>query len=109
MRACPVAVRNLPQTPHLTAVLSELPYTSIMADTSGRLEGRNDVLSSLNTAIDALNQAKEAASMGSAKAAFASTNNLLAAIKVGFLPLHVGRSLANAPRTRRSPRWIMFN
>lgn len=69
----------------LSTVPSELPYSSIMTDTSRQLKGRNDVLSSLNTAIDALNRAKGATSMRSAKVAFTSTNVLLAAIKVSFL------------------------
>ena len=80
-----------------------------MVDTPRQLKEQDDVLSSLNMAVDALNHAKEATSIRSVKAAFTSTNVLLTAIKVGFFPLHVGRSLANVLRTWRSPGWNMLN
>ena len=52
--------------------------------------GQDGALPSLNAAIDALNLAKEASSVTPAKTVFASTSVLLATIRVGFLPVHVG-------------------
>ena len=48
-----------------------------------KTRGRNDVISSLNVAIDALNLAKEVTTVTSAKAAFTSAGVLLAMIRVG--------------------------
>ena len=70
-----------------------------MATNSQRPEGQDGILSSLNVAIDALNLAKETSSVIPAKAAFASTSDLLATIRVSFLLVHVGRLLANVHRT----------
>ena len=58
------------------------------------------LISSLNTAIDTLNRAKGATSVAPAKAAFTSAGVLLTVIRVGFVPVHVGRLLANVCRTR---------
>ena len=71
-----------------------------MATKSQRPKGRDDALSSLNVAIDALNRAKEATGITPAEAAFTSATVLLIMIKVGFLPVHVGRLLTNLYRTR---------
>ena len=46
-------------------------------------------------AIDALNLAKEAMGMTLAKAALGSAGDLLTTIRVGFLPVRVGRFLVN--------------
>ena len=71
-----------------------------MATQSQRPEGKDGALSSLNAAIDILNLAKEASSVTPAKTAFGTTSVLLATIRVSFLPVHVGRSVANVHRTR---------
>ena len=71
-----------------------------MATKSQRPKARDDAFSSLNVAIDALNRAKEATSIIPAEAAFTSATVLLIMIKVGFLPVHVGRLLTNLYRTR---------
>jgi len=71
-----------------------------MAAKSQRPKGRNDVLSLLNEAIDALNLAKEASSITPARAAFGFASVLLTEIRVGFLPVHVGRLLTDVYRTR---------
>ena len=70
---------------------------------------QNDALSSLNIDIGALDRAKEAASVTPAKAAFTSAGVLLTVIRVGFLPVHVGRSLANVCRTRWLKKRTMSN
>lgn len=49
---------------------------------------RDNVLTSLNVAIDVVNIAKDALSMTPAKAACYSVSVILTMIKVGFLPLH---------------------
>ena len=54
-----------------------------MATKTQRPQGRDDVLSSLNMAIDALNLAKEATRVLPAKAMFTSSAVLLAIIRVG--------------------------
>ena len=81
-----------------------------MADKSQRqTQGRDGVLSSLNTAIGALNRAKEATSVTTVKATFTSAGVLLTAIKVGFLQIYIGRSPADVCRTRWPTKWIMSN
>ena len=72
-----------------------------MATESKRQKGREGALSSLNVTIDAFNLAKEASTIAPAKAAFDSANVLLTTIRVGSLPLRVGRLLANVYRTQR--------
>ena len=49
---------------------------------------RDNVLSSLNMAIDAMNTAKDALNMTPAKAAFGSVSVILTMIRVGSLPIH---------------------
>ena len=71
-----------------------------MIPKSQRPKGRDGVLSSLNMAIDALNRAKEVSSITPAKAVFGSASNLLTLVRVSFLPVHVGRLLANVCRTQ---------
>ena len=71
-----------------------------MADNSQRPKGKDSVLSLLNVAIDGLNLAKEATNVTPAKTVFASASALLTMIRVGFLPVHVGRLLTNVCRTR---------
>jgi len=71
------------------------------------LKGRDGALS-LNKAIDALNLA-EVSNIAPAKAAFASTSVLLTEIRVGFLPVHVGRLLDNVYRSQWSTEWTMSN
>ena len=63
---------------------------------------RDNVLSSLNMAIDAMNTAAEdVPNVASAKAAFGSVSVILTMIRVSSLPTHhVGRLLANVRRTR---------
>jgi len=61
-------------------------------------QGQNDTLSSLNTAIDALNLAKESTGVIPARSAFTSASVLLTMVKVGSLPVSVGRLLANVRR-----------
>ena len=53
-----------------------------MATKPQRPQGKNDILSSLNMAIDALNLAKEATSVTPAKTAFNSAGVLLTMIRV---------------------------
>ena len=62
-------------------------------DVNDRQPKRQDnVLSSLNMAIDAMNTAKDALNMTPAKAAFGSVGVILTMIRVGFLSIcHVGR------------------
>jgi len=61
---------------------------------------RDSVLSSLNVAISGLNLTKEATSVIPAKTVFTAAGVLLTTIRVGFLPVHVGRFLVNVCRTR---------
>ena len=67
---------------------------------SQRRKSRDGVLSSLNTAIDAMNIAKDVMGMTPAKAAFGSVGVLLTMIKVGSLPIRVGRLQADVCRIR---------
>ena len=62
-----------------------------MTDESQQPEGRDGVLSSLNTAIDGLNLAKELSSITPAKAVFGSVAILITMIRVGF-PLACGET-----------------
>ena len=71
-----------------------------MTDKSQRPMGQDSALSSLNVAIDTLHLAKEASSVMLAKSVFGSTSVLLTTIRVGFLPAHAGRLLANVYRTQ---------
>jgi len=80
-----------------------------MADENQGSRGRDGVLSSLNMAIGALNRVKEATSVTPAKAAFTSAGILITMIRVGFLPVHVGRLPANVYRTRWTTEWTMSN
>ena len=72
-----------------------------MSTKSKRQKGREGALSSLNVAIDALILTNKASTIAPVKAAFDSANVLLTTIRVGSLPLHVGRLLANVYRTQR--------
>ena len=65
-----------------------------MTPKSQRTKGRDGVLSSLNMAIDALSRAKEVSSVTPAKVAFGSASNLLALVRVSFLPVYVTWSIA---------------
>ena len=58
-----------------------------MQENSRRPKGRDGVLSTLNTTIEALNLAKEICSITPAKAAFGSVSVLLTTIKVRLLLL----------------------
>ena len=71
-----------------------------MTDKPQQTKGQDDVLSSLNAAIDALNIAKKVSSITPANVAFSSTGGLLILIRVCLLPVHVGRLLAEMCRTR---------
>ena len=73
-------------TPAHHTAFSQLPCISTMATQSRPPNGRDDVLSALNTAIASLKLAKEGASVTPAKNAFTSAGVLLTAIKVRFLP-----------------------
>ena len=75
-----------------------------MADKPQQTKGPDDVLSSLNAAINVLNIAKEVPSIAPANAAFSSTSDLLTLIRVRLLPVHVNRLLAKVRRTRWSPK-----
>lgn len=87
-----------------------LPAVSTMEGESQRQKERDGVLFSLNMAIGALNCAREAKSVTpAAKATFTSAAVLLNMIRVGFLPVHVGRFPANMCRTQRSTEWTMSN
>ena len=72
-----------------------------METKSQRPKGRDSALSSLDAAISALDLARDATGMKPAKDAFGSANVLIAAIKVCFLPIHIGELLADVCRTRR--------
>jgi len=80
---------------------------STTADRSQGLKGPDRVLSSLNMAVGALDRAKEATNATPAKAAFTSAGILLTMIRVGFLPLHVGRLPTDVCRTRWPTKWTM--
>ena len=73
-----------------------------MGDRYKRQQGQENVLSSLNMAIDALSLAKEATNMTPAKAAFTSASVLLTMIRVSLF--HVGRLVADVCRTRWSKK-----
>ena len=75
---------------------------------SQRPKGQNDILSSLNEAIDALTLAK-AETITPAKAAFGATGDLLTTIRVGFPLACVDRLLANVYRTRWSGKRRLSN
>jgi len=61
-------------------------------------QGQNDALSSPNTVIGALNLAKESTGVTPARTEFTSASVLLTLIKVGSLPVFVGRLPANVHR-----------
>lgn len=65
-----------------------------MAGKSQRPKGQDDALSLLNVAIDGLNLAKEVLSVAPTRAAFGVAGDLTL-IRVGFLPVYVGRLPAN--------------
>ena len=65
-----------------------------------RSQGRNDALSSLNSAIGALNLAKEVTGGTPTRTAFTSASVLLTLIKVGSLRVSVSRLPANVRRAR---------
>ena len=71
-----------------------------MATVSRPPKRRNDVLPSLNTAINALDLARDTTNLEPVREAFCSASALLAATKVCFPPVHVGRLLADVRRTR---------
>ena len=71
-----------------------------MATKSQQPKGREDTLSSLNTAIDAINLAKDVSTIPPAKAAFDSASVFLATIRVRFLQVQVGQLPADVCRTR---------
>jgi len=75
-----------------------------MAAKSQRPKGQDDALFSLNVAIDALNLTKEVSSITPVKVAFGSAHVLLTEIRVGFLPVHGSRLLANVHRTQCSTK-----
>ena len=80
-----------------------------MADEPQRLKGQDGAFSSLNVAINVLNYAKEVSNVIPAKAAFDSAGVLLAIIRVGFLPVHVGRPSANVRRIQWSRKRTTSN
>jgi len=80
-----------------------------MSAKSQRPKGRAGVLSSLNVAIDDLNLAKQASNVTSVKATFGSASVLLTEIRVGFLPSHGGRLLANLYRTQWPTKRTLLN
>jgi len=86
-----------------------LSRSSTMAAKFQRPKGQNNGLSSLNEAIDVLDLAKEVSSITPAKTAFCSASVLLTEIRVGFLLVHVGRSLDNVYRTQWPTKWTMSN
>jgi len=69
-----------------------------MTSKSRRTKGCEDGLSSLNAAIETMNRTEKISSIPPAKAAFDSARDLLATIRVGSLPVNVGRFLANVYR-----------
>ena len=74
-----------------------------------KTQGQHNTLSLLNTAIGTLNRVKGATSVALAKATFTSAGVLLIMIRVGFLPVHVGRLLANVYRTQWLKKRTMSN
>jgi hypothetical protein len=66
-----------------------------MDPNSQQPKGRDGLPSALDVAIEDLNLAKENSDIAPAKAVFGSASVFLAAIKVSFLPAHVGRLLPN--------------
>ena len=58
-----------------------------MATKTQQAKGRDDALSSLNTAVNVLNRAGGATSVTQARAAFTSAGILLAMIRVGLFPV----------------------
>ena len=74
---------------------------STMESRSQQPKARDDVLSSLNAAIDALGLARnETVTMTPVKDAFNSTRTLLDTIKVGSILASTARPLADVGRTR---------
>jgi hypothetical protein len=61
---------------------------------------RNDALPSLNEEIDALNLARDTATVKQAKDVFESASAALTTIRVGVIPIHAGRLLADERRIR---------
>ena len=86
--------------PQRRTAFPQLLCVSTMTPKSRRPKGRDDVLSSLDVAIDALNHAKEVSSITPAKAAFGSASNLLALIRVSLILVHIVRLPVNAYRTQ---------
>ena len=74
-------------------------FTMTIAAESQLPKGRGGFLFSLDAAVDNLSLAKETTAITPAKAAFGSASVLLATIRVGFLPAHVGGLLADIYRT----------
>ena len=62
---------------------------------SYRLKDQEGALSLLNAAIETMDHAEKISSIPPAKAAFNSARDLLTTIRVGYLPVNVGRLLAN--------------
>jgi len=60
-------------------------------------------------AIETLNPTKEVSSPPPAKAVFGAVKTLLATIRVGLLPTHVGKPLDGIRRIRRPKRQISLN
>ena len=67
-----------------------------MATKSQRPKGREGPISSLDVAINNLNLVKDASSITPVRVAFNSASALLTVIRVGFLPVRVGRLLVNS-------------
>ena len=61
-------------------------------------ESRERALSLLNAAIEAMDNAGKTSNIAPANAAFLSTSDILTAIRVGPLSIHVGRLLADEYR-----------
>jgi len=62
-----------------------------MTTKSQQPKGREGAASLLNAAIEAMNHPEKISSIQPAKAAFDSARGLLTMIRVGILPVHVGR------------------
>ena len=71
-----------------------------METESRRPKRRNDALPSLNAAINALDLARDTTNVDRVREAFGSASALLAATRVCFPPVRVGRLLAHVCRTR---------
>lgn len=97
MDAHPYQCSNSFSQPPRRTTLSQLLCVLTMATKSQQQKEQNAALSSLKmtTAIDALNHAKEAVGMTPAKTTFTSASVLLTTIRVGFLPVHLCRLLAD--------------